>query len=417
MNKKITSLLLSVLTLGALTASAQTPAAPAAQAAPATAAPAATPAPAEPTSRIKFYGHAEVSFTANTNSPSDGHNFGRLFDDHSNQPLLNQFVYTAEQTLDPAAKGFDWGFKLQGMFGSDARFIHSLGLLDRSSKDLFQPDIVEAYLNLHFAAASTAGGVDVKVGKFVTLEGEEVIDSTGNIFFSHSYIFNFGIPFNHTGVLATIHATKDIDVMLGITRGVNTSLKDNNGAASFHGGLNLNNLAGGKLSFAISTHIGAETPFDNTHLRYLNDVVATYKVNDSLTAITDMNYAYDAGAKAKGYGVAQYFTYTITKTVTMNFRGEIWRDNNGFYVAQFGNNTDEMRFLRGDTFVPNSRTVGGGATTYGALTIGATLKPGPDWLVIRPELRYDKSLNDTTPFNDSIHKDMFTAAVDVTVSF
>lgn len=373
-------------------------------------------ADAAPASRVKFYGHVEAGITGNLDGPKDHQNFGRLFDDRSNEPLLNQFVYTAEQTLDPAAKGFDWGFKLQGMYGSDARFIHSLGLFDDTTDTLMQPDVVEAYLNLHFAADGTAGGVDVKVGKFVTLEGAEVIDNTGDIFYSHTYIFNFGIPFNHTGALATIHATKNLDVMLGVTRGVNTSFKDNNNALAFHGGLGLLNLADGKLTIIASTHIGPETPRDRKNYRYLNDVVAIYKVNDMLTSTTDLNYIQDDLAKAKGYGIAQYFTYMVSKTVTANFRGEIWRDNNGFYVAQIGNNTDLMHFLAGDTFTPDPRTVGGGVTTYGALTVGATWKAS-DSLTIRPELRYDTSLNKTRPFNDSKDKSMVTFGIDATISF
>jgi hypothetical protein len=38
-------------------------------------------------------------------------------------------------------------------------------------------------------------------------------------------------------------------------------------------------------------------------------------------------------------------------------------------------------------------------------------------LMIRPELRYDCSLNNTRPSNDSADRDMFTAAVDVIVTF
>jgi hypothetical protein len=370
-----------------------------------------------PASRIKISGHVEAGITANFNDPDDHQNFGRLFDDRANEPMLNQFVVTAEQALDPKATGFDWGFKIQGMYGSDARFIHSTGLLDRTTHQILQPELVEAYLNTHFAVDGTAGGVDVKWGKFVTLEGAETIDSTTNIFYSHTYLFNFGIPLNHTGALATIHATKDLDIFAGVTQGVNT-FKDNNGKLAFHGGFALPNLAGGKVTLAVTTHIGPETPHNNKDYRYLNDAVLVWKIDDKLTSITDINYIQDDGPKpeAKGYGVAQYFTYAIDKAWQANFRGEVWRDNNGFFVAQIGNNTDLLRFERGDSFTPDARTVGGGVTTYGALTAGLTWKAS-DTLAIRPELRYDRSLNDTKPFNDSRHKDMFTAAVDVTWSF
>ena len=34
------------------------------------------------------------------------------------------------------------------MYGSDARFIHGLGLLDNVTSDTIQPDIVEAYVRV-----------------------------------------------------------------------------------------------------------------------------------------------------------------------------------------------------------------------------------------------------------------------------
>jgi hypothetical protein len=37
--------------------------------------------------------------------------------------------------------------------------------------------------------------------------------------------------------------------------------------------------------------------------------------------------------------------------------------------------------------------------------------------MIRPEPRYDRSLNNTRPFNDSSDVDMLTAGVDVVFSF
>ena len=97
----------------------------------------------------------------------------------------------------------------------------------------------KAYLNLHFPIISE-GGLDLKLGKWVTLEGAETIDPRTNFFYSHTYIFNFGIPFNHTGALATFHANKWLDLMAGVTRGVNTSIDDNNDSLAFHGGIGLN---------------------------------------------------------------------------------------------------------------------------------------------------------------------------------
>ncbi len=373
-----------------------------------------TPAP-----RFTISGWIDGGITFNLDTPRDNQNFGRLFDDRANEPLLNQAVINFERVLAAQPGEFDWGFKAQFMFGSDARYIHSLGLLDSVMKtSLYQPDIVEAYVSLHLSLL-TERGVDVKLGKWVTLEGAETIDPRTNVFYSHTYIFNFGIPFNHTGALFTVHTTNWLDLMAGVTRGVNTSVEDNNDSPAFAGGVGLN-LNEGKLVVSASTHIGPETPNNNSALRSLNDITVTWKIRDKLTSITDMNYARDDLANADGFGVAQYFTYAITDKVTAKIRGEIWRDDKGFFVAQFADPHDPVRALDGEATI-DPRTIGGGRTTYGALTVGLDIKPAVPkpltGLTIRPELRVDHSLNGTRSFNDSKDQTLFTAAVDAIITF
>jgi hypothetical protein len=38
-------------------------------------------------------------------------------------------------------------------------------------------------------------------------------------------------------------------------------------------------------------------------------------------------------------------------------------------------------------------------------------------LAIRPELRFDRALNGTHPFNDSSERNQFTAGIDVIIGF
>jgi len=377
-----------------------------------------TPSPA-PEPRFKISGWIDAGITLNPDSPQSNQNFGRLFDDRTNEPLLNQVVINFERALAPQPGEFDWGFKLQFMYGSDARFIHSLGLFsDTASTSILQPDLVETYLNLHFPVI-TDGGLDLKLGKFVTLEGAETIDPRTNFFYSHTYIFNFGIPFNHTGALVTFHATKSLDLYSGITRGVNTSLDDNNDNVSFQGGVGLN-LLDGKLTVLATTSIGPETPNNNHDQRYLNDITVTAKITDKFTSITDLNYARDEVIDAQAYGIAQYFTCAINSWLTAGIRGEIFRDDKGFYVVSFANTHDPMRALEGEPTI-DPRTVGGGKTTYGAVTAGVNIKPPVPKpaasLVIRSELRFDRALNGTRPFNDSSDHNQFTASIDVIITF
>jgi Putative beta-barrel porin-2, OmpL-like. bbp2 len=376
------------------------------------------PKPPEP--RFKLYGWIEGGITGNPDAPVDSHNFGHLFTDRANEPLLNQVVITGERALDPNATGFDWGFKAQFMYGSDARYIHSLGMMDLTTNDRVQPDFPEVYASAHIPIPAT-GGLDLKLGKFVTLEGAETIDPRTNVFYSHTYIFNFGIPFNNTGFQSVLHVNKYLDLYAGINRGVNTSIQDNNHSIAFEGGIGLNLLDGNLTTLAI-THVGPETPHNNHDWRYLNDITTTWKITKNFTSITDLNLIYDAGVDAYGYGGAQYFTYAINDWLQLGVRGEIWRDDKGFYVAQFRANNDFIHIERGDNIPFDPSNLGGGETTYFAITGGVTIKPPVPkplaGLLIRPEVRYDRALTDRfKPFEQNTSRDQWTLGFDAVIEF
>jgi hypothetical protein len=384
----------------------------------------------EPTaqSRLKFSGIVDVGGTYNPDDNASRQNFGRLFDDRQNEVLLNQFVLTLERALDPKITGIDWGFKVQGLFGSDARFIHTFSVFDNTMNELLQPDLVEAYFNLHLPIV-TAGGVDVKVGQFVTMEGAEVILATGNFFYSHSMIFNFGIPLKHTGVMVTTHVTKWLDLYTGVVRGVNSGASDNNDVLAFHGGAGLT-LLDGKLTVFATTHVGAENDANNeqfgvntnSDLRQLHDITATWKITDKLTTVIDLNYGRDDGFDAEWYGVAHYLTYALNDCVTFGIRNEVWRDDDGFAVLQSGNNEDFVKLQRGIFDHLDPATKFGSDSTYVAATLGANIKvPGLPkqltGLLIRPEVRYEAAVGGSARYNDNAERNQFTAAIDAVLTF
>ena len=388
-------------------------------------APAAPAAPAAWLDTLKFSGHVEAGITFNTDDPKNGLNFGHLFTDRSNQLLLNQALLTLERDVDPKATGYDFGFKLQGMYGSDARYTHFLGELDRVTKDRNQFDIVEANVTAHLPLL-TAGGIDAKVGQYPTPIGAEVIDASGNFFYSHSYIFNFGIPLKHTGFYTTTHVSDMLDVWLGADSGVNTSLGrpgDNNDAWSGLGGVGLN-LMGGNLTLLALAHIGPENartiPEHNNTARQIYDLVAIWKINDKLTSTTEVNYIRDDHFHATAEGVATYLSYQINDLFSVGGRAEIFRDDQGFFVAAFPSSTNFVSAEQGCL----TCSLSGGKTTYGEITLGVNFKPAGvpkmfDGFVIRPEVRWDQALSTsgTKPFNSFTSDHQITFAADFILPF
>jgi len=385
---------------------------------------------------IALSAQIEGGAVANPSAPKT--NFGQLFTADANQPLLNQVLLTASRPLDPKATLFDWGFKLQVMYGADARFTRFPGMFDSilPSGDRNQIDITEANVQVHLPRPF-AGGTDIKAGQYSSPLGFETIDPSTNPFYSHSYIFNFGLPLKHTGVLANNHVSPLLDAYLGVDTGANTSFGpdgDNNSAVAVVTGLGLT-LLDGDLTVLALTHIGPENPTRaflagynaDRYYRYFNDLVVTYKASPDWTLTTEANLVRDdalgAGSSgipkpANAFGVAQYASHPLSQTLTLNVRAEVFRDDNAMFVAAY---PGVDSYVNAEEGLPARVSLAPRATTYAEATIGLSYKPDlpspVSVLLIRPELRYDRALGGTHPFNSGRDNGALTLAVDVVLGF
>jgi len=385
---------------------------------------AAGAAPTDWWGSIKYDFMVEGGFTGNpAGPPNPPGNFGQLFTSPANEFLLNQLLFTVHRDVDET-KAWDTGFKFQFMYGTDARYTRYLGEFGNATSGDYAPAIQEAWVDIKTPWLGK-GGTDFKIGQFVTPLGVEVIDPRGNFFYSHSYLFNFGLPFENTGVLAVTHVSDTLDLYYGIDTGVNTtfgSAGDPTGTASFNAGFGLNKLMNGKLTVLALTHIGPSDPTDNSQLRYLSDIYATYKFNDKLTWTTEWNYAFDSiSGGQNGWGVVNYLLYTYNDWLSFGMRGEYWNDINNFWVAAFRGANGFINFQ--ETANPIFAISAPQATAYSELTWGMNIKPfskaSPKWLntaLIRPEVRWDHSFS-TDAFNDFKDDNQVTLMTDFIVTF
>ncbi len=397
--------------------------APAASGTPSSSAPPAAPAAAKGwASTIAFGAQVEAGITGNFDRPADGLNYGRLFDDKANTVLLNSLQLTATRPIDSSSSSFDFGFTLQGTYGSDARYTHYLGEFGYLTHDRDQFSILQADVTMH-APVLVSGGIDVKLGQFATLIGYETIDPSTNPFYSHSYNFNFG-PFQHTGLQAVAHLNPTVDLYGEVDTGESTTFDggDNNAEPAGLVGVGLNSLAGGKLTLLALLHLGPENATNalgseaNSDMRYEGDVVATLKATTKLTFVAEAQWQHDDSIGADSYGLAGYAAYALSPTLTANFRGEVYRDNAGFFVAAYPGNLDPIRALNG---LPNT-VFGAGRETYSEWTWGVSYKPvipHVALLAFRPEIRWDKSFSGGHPYDAMTENGNFTLAADVILGF
>ncbi|MGE5611040.1 MAG: porin [Bacillota bacterium] len=345
---------------------------------------------------INVYGFVEGSYTWNTSGASK--NFGRLFDSQNNRGQLDQLDLTVERTVDPSKKQFDIGGRMEWIYGSDAGFIHSNGLFDYYDSPTDpgnQVDLNQLYVDF---AIPVGNGLRLRAGKFVTPMGWETINPTTNALFSHSYLFNWAIPFTHTGVVATYQLNQNWSVEGGVFRGWDQSLDDNNGAPSYQFKLGYTSTDK-KLGVIGQFVTGPEQPDDTGNFTTVFDFQVSYALTDALTigANADIGGASSAASDedtAYWYGIAGYVGYKLSDQFTLNGRGEWFRDDDGVRIGVAGN--------------------------YYEVTLGLTVTPFPKDNVLRnfffrPEFRADFS--DEPVFNDSEDHEQYTLGVDAIFKF
>lgn len=316
------------------------------------------------------------------------------------------------------------GFTIEALYGSDARYYQLLGVSDRLTSDRYQLIPAQVHVDVHLPWV-TKGGLDMKAGILQAPMGVETLDPTTRPFYTTAYTSQYSVPFEHVGAMFNWHLTKTVDFTFGVDTGNQTTFgaSDNNTAAAGYFGFNLNNLAGGKLNIVELSRIGPENARAalgaraNTALRFWNDLSAVYTVNDRLTLTGELNFLHDDGLRAETYSAVTFLAYKISPSLTFNYRGEIYRDNSGLFVVTFLNNLSYMNAIIGR----NAPSVSAPPTTYGEMSLGFTYHPdlgnGVRVFELRPEVRFDRALNGTTPFNDGRNTGMFLFGGDAVIGF
>jgi Putative beta-barrel porin-2, OmpL-like. bbp2 len=250
----------------------------------------------------------------------------RVFDTEPNAFNLHQ----AALTIDYQPKeGFGGLVNLTA--GRDARVIASLG----ESTSNF--DVTQAF------AQYAHGPVTIIAGKFVTLAGAEVINSTQDTNYSRSILFGYAIPFTHTGARLTYAASDQVSVIVGVNNGWD-QLQDANKQKT--GELGVSFTPNKVFSLAVQGYSGVEQLSTGafigagTHgVRSLIDAVGTYNATSQLTFILNVDWGRQENASslvngasttAKWDGAAAYANYQPNDQWRLSVRAEYFDDKDGY---------------------------------------------------------------------------------------
>lgn len=250
----------------------------------------------------------------------------RVFDTEPNAFNLHQAALTVDYL---PKEGFGGLVNLTA--GRDARVIASLG---EGSSNF---DVTQAFVQYAHGALTIIGG------KYVTLAGAEVINSTQDTNYSRSILFGYAIPFSHTGARLTYAASDQLSVIVGVNNGWD-QVQDANKQKT--GELGLSFTPNKLFSLAIQGYSGVEQLSGGafigagTHgVRTLVDAVGTYNATSQLTFILNVDWGQQenftslvdgTSIKAKWDGVAGYANYQVNDQWRVSVRAEYFDDKDGY---------------------------------------------------------------------------------------
>ena len=284
---------------------------------------------------VGISGFLDTSYTWSSNHPNSPSNISlRYFDKDHNKIVFNDFHIA----VDKPEKDWGVGFHVSGDFGRTGELLREATLWGSAFHKEPSAELRESYLTTTIPVGE---GIGIKGGLFVTTLGTEIIPNPGayNDNISRSFLFNWGIPLRHLGVLLSYPVHKMIGLSAGIVTGWDNP-RDSNHNPSFLGGVTI--TPNDKFTIA-SNIIAGEEPTTAALTKHTARVawstVATVKPIDPLALALEYTYGHQRSAALNGasdadwYGIAGIASYAWTDRFTTALRGEWFGDPDGFRLG------------------------------------------------------------------------------------
>ena len=175
--------------------------------------------------REKWYGYVSIGANGSSNNRGNASkgvpaNWPSAYDEFPNTVVLDQFAVYYERIPNEAQQEhFDWGWRVTGLYGQDYRFTTSKGmfsqqLLVKNSQYGFDP--VMFYADFYFP--HVAEGMNIRVGRYISLPDIEAQLAPNNYTYSHSILYTFDC-YTQLGVNVTVKVNDHWTVQGGISPG------------------------------------------------------------------------------------------------------------------------------------------------------------------------------------------------------
>ena len=139
-----------------------------------------------------------------------GGNYPAAYSFEPNTVQVDQVALYLERTPDEIQRDhFDWGFRFSGLYGTDYKYTFTNGIFSNQYTDSAKQygfDPVMYYLDFWFP--KVAEGMNVRVGRYISIPDIEAQLAPNNITYSHSLLYTYD-PYTQNGVVSTVRLNKN----------------------------------------------------------------------------------------------------------------------------------------------------------------------------------------------------------------
>jgi hypothetical protein len=364
-------------------------------------------------SRTKIYGWIATSINFST---SGKNNFPVSYDIFPNKIELNQAVIYVERLPDTVQNDhFDWGYHLTAFYGIDYRFTTAKGyfsqqLLKFNRQYGFDP--VLEYFDLYFPVKD---GLDIRVGRFLSVPGIEAQLAPNNYNMTHSLLYTID-PFTDTGIYGSLKLNKQWIVQLGLSGGHDVALWTPDAKPSAIFCLNYSTKSNNDNFYGCANGINDGKYAYNNLQDY--DFTWYHKFNSKWHMATEAWYMYERGVPNVAGNVANPITPEIGANGAYCKAGEVRCTAPEYAIVNYINRDFSSKFMigfRSDFLDDKKGQRTGFATKYTENTLYATRYIGST-IVLRPELRFDHSW-DLSAYNNGKARNQLFFGMDLIYKF
>ncbi len=321
-----------------------------------------------PCSPLDFGGWTQIGYHSDNTRQSQQFGDLRAFNDVPDQLNLHQQYFYVEKKARASARGMDWGFRADVLYGTDAQKTQATGNdgannVGQGQFDASLDNGIYGWAFPQLYGEVAFGDWSIIAGHFYTLVGYESVAAPQNFFYSRSFTAFNSEPFTHTGAVGTYSGIDDVEVYVGWVLGWDTGFDQAFGGNQFLGGFSTQLSQNMNFRYVLTAgNFGARSAGRDgySHSIVLDTALSrnlNYVFQSDLVSYNDQGVG--GGAQV---GVNQYLFYTLSDCLSVGTRFEWWKS---------------------DGVVSGDESVSSYAWTY-----GVNYKPHAN-IVIRPEVRHN----------------------------